>query len=116
MSPLYMVPVMLFASSLLMAFAWLGHIRFRDKRYIVALLASWLLVLPEYVLNVIAIRWGHGTYTGGEMAALNLCSGVFCVAGVARVFLGERFGWRKVVGFLLMAVAIVLVVGSKTEG
>ncbi len=108
---LYFVPAMLFASSVLMAFAWLGHIRFRHKSYAAALFASWFLVLPEYVLNVVAMRWGHGTFTGGEMAALNLCSGVVCVAVVARIFLGEQFGWRKMVGFTLMAFAIVLVVG-----
>lgn len=108
----YLVPAMLFLSSLLMAFAWLGHIRFRKKSFWMALMASWFLVLPEYVLNVLAIRWGHGVFTGGEMAAMNLCSGVLCVALVARLFLGERFGWRKIVGFGLMAAAIVLVVGS----
>ncbi len=111
MTELWAVPALLFVSSLLMAFAWLGHIRFRQRSFWVALLASWFLVLPEYVINVIAIRWGHGVFTGGEMAAINLCSGVFCVALVARWFLGERFGWRKLVGFALMAVAIVLVVG-----
>ncbi|HHH29527.1 MAG TPA: small multidrug resistance protein, partial [Polyangiaceae bacterium] len=71
---------MLLLSSLLMAFAWLGHIRFRQRSYYTALALSWLLVLPEYLLNIAAIRWGHGTYLGGEMAAINLCSGVFCVA------------------------------------
>lgn len=43
---------------------------------------------------------------------MNPCSGVLCVALVARLFLGERFGWRKIAGFGLMAVAIVLVVGG----
>jgi uncharacterized protein (DUF486 family) len=107
----FLVPLMLFASSVLMAFAWLGHIRFRSKGFLVALLVSWLVVLPEYSLNVSAIRLGHGTYTGGEMAAFNLCSGVLCVALVSRLFLGEHLSRRQIVGFCLMAVAIVLVVG-----
>jgi uncharacterized protein (DUF486 family) len=107
---LVLVPLMLFGSSLLMAFAWLGHIRFRNMGFWLALAASWLLVLPEYVLNVTSIRWGHGTFTGAEMAAMNLSSGVFCVALVARFFLNEKFGWRKIVGFSMMAVAVSLVV------
>lgn len=57
----YAVPLMLFASSLLMAFAWLGHIRFRNKGFLFALAISWFVVLPEYLLNVSAIRWGFGT-------------------------------------------------------
>ena len=104
------VPLMLTTSSLLMALAWLGHIRFRKKGFLVALLVSWFIVLPEYVLNVLAIRLGHGTFTGGEMAAFNLCSGVFCVALVSRVVLKEPSSRRQLLGFALMAVAIVLVV------
>lgn len=109
---LLMVPSMLFASSVLMAFAWLGHIRFRDRRYLTALVASWFLVLPEYVLNVTAIRYGHGVFTGGEMAAFNLCAGVFCVALVARFFLRERLGWSQIGGFALMALGVVLVLND----
>jgi len=104
------VPALLLLSSLLMALAWLAHLRFRYARFGKALLSSWLLVLPEYMLNVSAIRWGHGTYTGGEMAAINLCSGVVCVALVARVVLREHLTRRQWLGFALMAVAVVLVV------
>ena len=111
------VPLMLFASSILMAFAWLGHIRFRSKGFWVALFVSWFIVLPEYALNVSAMRLGLGVYTGGEsvysaaqMAALNLCTGVLCIALVSRFFLKERLNWYQVSGFVLMAVAIVLVV------
>ena len=107
---LILVPLMLFASSVLMAFAWLGHIRFRRYRYLLALAASWLLVLPEYVLNISAIRWGHGTYSGGEMAAMNLSAGVICVALVSRFFLKESLGPRQITGFAIMTAAVSLVV------
>ena len=113
------VPLMLFASSILMAFAWLGHIRFRSKGFWIALFISWFLVLPEYALNVSAMRLGHGVYTGGEptygaaqMAAMNLCTGVLCIALVARFFLKESLNRYQVIGFVVMAVAIVLVVGE----
>jgi uncharacterized protein (DUF486 family) len=101
---------MLFASSILMAFAWLGHIKFRHKSFIVALVFSWLLVLPEYLLNVSAIRWGFGTFAPSEMAAMNLCTGVICIALVSKIFLGEKLNARKVFGFILMAISVVLVV------
>ena len=94
-----------------MALAWLGHIRYRKVvGFTRALLLSWFLVLPEYVLNVIAIRWGSDIYSGAAMASFNLCSGVICVALVARFFLGERLHVRQVLGFALMALAVVLVV------
>ncbi|MBT7135137.1 MAG: DUF486 family DMT transporter [Polaribacter sp.] len=99
---------MLFISSILMAFAWLGHIKFREKTFIQALIFSWLLVLPEYLLNVSAIRWGIGTFEPSEMAAMNLCTGVICIAFVSKIFLGEKLNPRKIVGFILMAISVVL--------
>lgn len=106
----YLVPIMLFISSLLMAFAWLGHIKFKHKGYLPALFVSWLIVLPEYLLNISAIRWGHGVFEGSEMAAMNLCSGVFCVALVSRCFLGEKLNRKQIAGFAVMAVGMVMVV------
>lgn len=106
----YAVPLMLFSSSLLMAFAWLGHIRYRHKGFLFALLLSWFIVLPEYLLNISAIRWGIGTYTPSEMAAMNLSSGVVCVAIVAKLFLDEHLNRRQILGFILMGLGVVLVV------
>jgi len=105
-----LVPLMLFASSVLMALAWIGHIRFRHKGFWVALFGSWLLVLPEYILNVSAIRSGHEMFSGGQMAAMNLSSGVICVALVSRYFLNEHLSRRQILGFVLMALAVTLVV------
>ncbi len=104
------VPLMLFVSSLIMASAWIGHIRFRHKGFWFALITSWCLVLPEYVLNVAAIRYGHDVFTGGQMAAMNLSTGVICVALVARFFLGEHLSRRQLAGFAMMTVAVGLVV------
>ena len=106
---LIVVPIMLFISSLLMAFAWIGHVRFRRRGFWIALLVSWLIVLPEYVLNVSAIRYGHGTYSGAQMASFNLSSGVVCVALVSRFFLKEPMSRRQGFGFALMAVAVTLI-------
>lgn len=103
------VPAMLLLSSVIMALAWLGHLRFREWSIGGALLASWVLVLPEYFLNVFATRLGHGVFTGAQMASLNLCTGVLCVALVSRFVLNETLTRRQLGGFALMAVAILLI-------
>lgn len=103
------VPAMLFLSSLLMAVAWLGHLRFEDSPFLVALAIAWLIVLPEYMLNVGAVRLGKGIYTGATMASFNLCSGVICVVLVSRFVLGESMNARQYAGFALMLVAMLLI-------
>lgn len=105
-----LVPTLMFLSSCLMALAWLGHLRFRNEiGFWTALAASWLLVLPEYVINVAATRFGYGTYTGAQMASFHLAFGVVCVALVSRFVLDEPLAWPQLVGLGLLAVSIVLV-------
>ncbi len=110
------VPVMLFVSSIIMALAWLGHIRLRNRPFHVGLLLSWLMVLPEYMLNVSAFRWGNEIYTGAQMAAFNMAAGVICVALVARFFLKEPIRKRQWLGFALMALARMGVSGRCRGG
>lgn len=107
--PQLLVPAMIFASGAFMAVAWLGHLRIREKGFWVALLLSWAIVLPEYVLNVLATRYGYGTYSGAQMGMFHLCSGVVCVALVARFVLGEALHSHQLLGMALLAVGMVLI-------
>ena len=43
------------------------------------------------------------------MAAFRLCSGVICVALVSRFLLGEDLSIRKLFGFGLMIIAMILI-------
>ncbi len=110
-----LVPIMLILSSAIMAMAWLGHLKYKeDLSFLMAALFAWILVLPEYILNVSAIRWGVGTYEPSEMAAMNLSSGIVFIALVSHFFLGEEISIQKYFGFGLMIVAMVLISGSKS--
>lgn len=104
---------MIFASGAFMAVAWLGHLRIRERGFWVALALSWLIVLPEYVLNVAATRYGYGTYTGAQMASFHLCSGVVCVALVSRWVLGEPIGLSQTLGFVLLGLGMTLLLRSR---
>ncbi len=113
MSPVWIVPVMLVLSSTLMSFAWIGHLKYAESwSYTTALALSWMIVLPEYVLNVAATRMGEGTYSGAQMASFHLASGVVCVALVSRWYLGETLSARQWLGFVFMVLAIVLITGQ----
>ena len=106
---------MLISSSAIMAMAWLGHLKYKeDLSFMMASLFAWLLVLPEYLLNVSAIRWGVGVYQPSEMAAMNLSSGIVFIALVSHYFLGEELSTQKYIGFGLMIIAMVLISGSKS--
>ena len=109
-----LIPIMLTLSSAIMAMAWLGHLKYKeDLSFMMASLLAWLLVLPEYLLNVSAIRWGVGVYQPSEMAAMNLSSGIVFIALVSHFFLGEELTTQKYIGFGLMIVAMILIAEAK---
>jgi uncharacterized protein len=113
-----LVPLLLFLSGTMMAFAWIGHLKYRTSwSFWLALGISWLIVLPEYVLNVGATRFGRDVYTGAQMAAFHLCSGVVWVCLISRFYLREPLSLTQLLGFALMAVSIVLVMqGNGVQG
>ena len=108
-----LIPFFMFLASCLMSLAWLGHLRFRDTiGFGTALTLSWLLVLPEYVLNVAATRYGYDTYSGAQMATFHLAFGVVCVALVSRFVLGEHLTKTQILGFVLLVIATALITQS----
>lgn len=107
---------MLIASSAIMATAWLGHLRYKDDlSFWMASLFAWFLVLPEYLLNISAIRWGVLTYEPSEMAAMNLSSGIVFIALVSHYMLGEELTTQKYIGFGLMIIAMILISSSSKK-
>lgn len=111
-----LVPILLMMSAVMMALAWLGHLRFEDSwSFWVALAVSWALVLPEYALNTAATRWGYGVYSGAQMAAIHLSSGVVCVALVSHFILNEVITTRQFVGLGLMLVSILLILSKRED-
>jgi uncharacterized protein (DUF486 family) len=51
--------ILLVCSNAFMTLAWYGHLKFKTAPLIVAILVSWLIALPEYILQVPANRYGH---------------------------------------------------------
>jgi uncharacterized protein len=97
---------LLVVSNVFMTFAWYGHLKFRSKPLFLAILASWLIALPEYGLQVPANRLGYGRLTGFQLKILQeiitLC--VFIV--FAWFYLGEGFRWNYAVSFALIVAAV----------
>ncbi len=63
--------ILLVASNTFMNLAWYGHLKFRTAPLLAAILASWLIALPEYILQVPANRYGHAAESAsGEPAGI----------------------------------------------
>jgi uncharacterized protein len=58
--------LLLICSNAFMTMAWYGHLKFKTAPLVVAVLVSWLIALPEYMLQVPANRYGHADDLEGE--------------------------------------------------
>lgn len=56
--------VLLVGSNTFMTYAWYYHVKQKSWPLVVAIGISWLIALPEYVLQVPANRWGHVDHGG----------------------------------------------------
>ena len=94
---------LLLASNIFMTFAWYGHLKFKSASLLLVILASWLIALPEYALQVPANRIGHGHFSAAELKTIQevITLTVFAVFSV--LYLKEPLGWNHALGFAFIA-------------
>ncbi len=94
---------LLVASNVFMTFAWYGHLKFKAAPLLLVMAVSWLIALPEYMLQVPANRLGHGYFSAAELKTIQevITLSVFVIFSV--FYLGEEIRWNHAVGFALIA-------------
>lgn len=110
--PLLVVAAMLTLSNLFMNLAWYGHLRFKSAPLWLAVLASWGLALFEYALQVPANRLGHATMTAPQLKGLQEALTLATFFLISWAVLRQVPTARQWLGFALMLVAAVLIVGD----
>jgi uncharacterized protein (DUF486 family) len=100
---------LLITSNVFMTFAWYGHLRYKGAALSLVILASWLIALPEYALQVPANRIGHGRFSAAELKTIQevITLAVFTVFSV--LYLKESLGWNHLLGFGFIALGAALV-------
>lgn len=104
--PALPVPVvtigLLALSNLFMTLAWYGHLRFKTAPLVLVIAISWLIALPEYILQVPANRIGHRQFSAAQLKTIQEVISLTVFAGFSWLYLGERLGWQHGVGFTLI--------------
>ena len=101
--------LLLLGSNVFMTFAWYGHLKFKTTTLVTAIMVSWLIALPEYILQVPANRIGHGYYSAAQLKTIQeiITLSVFCVFSVT--YLGESLRWNHFVGFVFLVLAVYFI-------
>ena len=102
---------MLVASNVFMTFAWYGHLKNRSMTMVLAIVTSWLIALPEYMLAVSANRIGHTVYTTAQLKTGQEAITLIVFTLFSIFYLGEAIRWTTLLGFgfIFVGVAIVMI-------
>lgn len=99
--------LLLVASNIFMTAAWYGHLKYKSHSIWIVILASWLIALPEYMLQVPANRWGHGIFTAPQLKIIQEVISISAFIVFCILYLKEPIRWNYVVAFLFIIAAVV---------
>src|SRR5262245_44378172 len=101
---------LLFASNVFMTFAWYGHLKYKHKALILAVLASWGIAFVEYCLMVPANRAGHNAgLTAAHLKTIQEVITMIVFVLFAMFYLREPLRPNVIIGFVLIVVGAACV-------
>ncbi len=100
---------LLVASNVFMTFAWYGHLKNKSLALPVAILSSWLIALPEYMLAVPANRIGSGMYSTAQLKVGQELITLLVFILFSYFYLGEAIKWSTIAGFGLIVAGVAVV-------
>lgn len=97
-----------------MNLAWYGHLKwFAHWQLLGAIVVSWFIALPEYMLQVPANRIGHGTFTGPQLKVLAEAISITMFLPISAYVLGEWPTWRELAGLALIFCGVAVAMSGR---
>jgi len=111
----HILPIaMLVGSNIFMTFAWYGHLSYKSSAIWLAILVSWMIAAPEYMLAVPANRIGSAVYSAAELKTMQEVITLTVFAGFSVFWLKESLTWNHAIGFTLIAAGAFFIFQAKT--
>jgi len=104
---------LLVCSNTFMTFAWYYHVKRRPPwPLLTAMAISWLIALPEYILQVPANRYGHvdngGTLTLSQLKILQEAITLVVFTAFVLLVAKEKIRWTDAAGFALVFAGVAV--------
>lgn len=88
--------------------AWYGHLKWKPRTAILAILLSWGIAFFEYCIAVPANRLGHTAYSAGQLKVLQEAISLLTFVLISTLVLGEPFTFRLTCGFALILAGVAV--------
>ena len=99
-------------SNIFMTIAWYGHLKFKTAPLATVILIIWGIAFVEYCFAVPANRLGSATLTAPQLKGLQEVISLWCSRSSPSTVLGQAVTPRQALGFVLIVVAAVLIIGE----
>ncbi len=111
--------LLLCCSNIFMTWAWYGHLKKVGWTIPIAIGVSWLIALPEYMLQVPANRIGHssfgGPFSAAQLKVLQEAITLTVFIGFAVVVLKEKPRVNELVAFVLIFAGVAVAMMGRRE-
>jgi uncharacterized protein (DUF486 family) len=111
--------LLLIGSNIFMTWAWYGHLKKTGWTIFLAIAVSWLIALPEYILQVPANRIGHfsqgGPFTAPQLKVLQEAITLTVFVGFSILILKERPRANEYLAFALIFAGVAVAMLGRRE-
>jgi|SRR5262245_24652290 len=107
--------LLLIGSNVFMTIAWYGHLRFKGFPLWSVILASWLIALPEYALQVPANRIGYGQFSATQLKIIQEVISVSAFIVFSYWYLNESLTWKTAAALLFILAAVALAASDRAS-
>jgi len=101
--------VLLTLSNIFMTFAWYGHLRYRHAPLPKVIIASWMIALGEYCLQVPANRIGSYEFSTAQLKIIQEVITLTVFSFFSVFYLREQLRWNYFLGFAMMIGAVFFI-------
>ena len=102
-----------------MTWAWYGHLKNAGWTIAAAIAISWLIALPEHILQVPANRIGHfsngGPLTAAQLMVIQEAITLKVFTVLAVLILKEKLRWNEIGAFALIFAAVCIATIGRGE-
>ena len=98
--------ILLIISNTFMNLAWHGHLKYKSKPLVWAILASWGIAFFEYGFQVPANRLGAERFNITQLKIIQECITLAIFTCIAFLMFGESVKWNTLVSYALIVGAV----------
>lgn len=106
--------ILLIISNSFMTLAWYGHLKFKHRSLVLAIVASWGLALFEYIFQVPANRIGSERFTVTQLKIMQECITLAVFSVLAYFMFDQTPKWNTAVSYALIIGAVYFAFAFKS--